>query len=142
MKGVTGAGGLYQIKNYNTSFKNNYLEANPQISFFKTVYRKYSRFAVENKEINEFTRNKLVYDNEITLKCDIPRNGDLLKNLYFTFELPHIYSGSYTNNSITENFEFQWIKNIGTNIFNYFSFKINDQEITRFMEIILIYGKN
>ena len=131
MKGVTGAGGLYQIKNYNTSFKNNYLEVNPQISFFKTVYRKYSRFAVENKEINEFTRNKLVYDNEITLKCDIPRNGDLLKNLYFTFELPHIYSGNYTNNSITENFEFQWIKNIGTNIFNFFSLKINDQEITR-----------
>ena len=85
MKGVTGAGGLYQIKNYNTSFKNNYLEANPQISFFKTVYRKYSRFAVENKEINEFTRNKLVYDNEITLKCDIPRNGDLLKKFIFYF---------------------------------------------------------
>ena len=38
MKGVTGAGGLYQIKNYNTSFKNNYLEVNPQISFFKSVY--------------------------------------------------------------------------------------------------------
>ena len=31
MKGVTGAGALYQIKNYNTGLKNNYLEVNPQI---------------------------------------------------------------------------------------------------------------
>ena len=131
MTGITGAGALYQIKNYNTNFKNNYLEVNPQISFFKVVYRKYSRFAIENKEINEFTRNTLNYDDKITINCDIPRNGDLLKNLYFTFELPHIYSGNYTNNDITENYEFQWIKNIGTNIFDYVSLKINDQEINR-----------
>ena len=131
MTGVTGAGALYQIKNYNTSFKNNYLEVNPQISFFKVVYRKYSRFAIENKEINEFTRNTLNYDSNITINCDIPRNGDLLKNIYFTFELPHIYSGNYINNDITENYEFQWIKNIGTNIFNYVCLKINDQEISK-----------
>ena len=140
MTGVTGAGALYQIKNYNTSFKNNYLEVNPQISFFKVVYRKYSRFAIENKEINEFTRNTLNYDSNITINCDIPRNGDLLKNIYFTFELPHIYSGNYTNNDITENYEFQWIKNIGTNIFNYVCLKINDQEISK-LYYFLYYNK-
>jgi hypothetical protein len=131
MSGITGAGGLYQIKNYNTNLKNNYLEVNPQISFFKTVYRKYSRFAIENKEINEFNRSKLSYDNATTISCDIPRNGDLIKNLYFTFEIPNIYSGNYTNNGLTENFEFQWIKNIGTNIFNYVTLKINNQEINK-----------
>ena len=131
MSGITGSGALYQIKNYNTNLKNNYLEINPQISFFKIVYRKYSRFAIENKEINEFTRNVLNYDSNITINCNIPRNGDLLKNIYFTFELPHIYSGSYTNNNITENYEFQWIKNIGTNIFKYVSLKIGQQEISR-----------
>jgi hypothetical protein len=131
VSGVTGAGALYQIKNYNSNFKNNYLEINPQITFFKIVYRNYSRFAIENKEINEFSRNILNYDEKININCDIPRNGDLLKNIYFTFELPPIYSGNYTNNDITENYEFQWIKNIGTNIFNYVSIKINDQEISK-----------
>ena len=131
MSGVTGAGALYQIKNYNKNLKNNYLEVNPQISFFKVVYRKYSRFAIENKEINEFSRNTLNYDENININCDIPRNADLLKNIYFTFELPHIYSGNFTNNNITENYEFQWIKNIGTNIFDYVSLKVNDQEINR-----------
>ena len=77
MSGITGAGALYQIKNYNTNLKNNYLEINPQISFFKTVYRRYSRFAIENKEINEFSRNKLNYDNTVTINCDIPRKARL-----------------------------------------------------------------
>ena len=131
MSGITGAGALYQIKNYNTNLKNNYLEINPQISFFKTVYRRYSRFAIENKEINEFSRNKLNYDNTVTINCDIPRNADILKNIYFTFELPNIYSGNFTANNITKNQEFQWVKNIGLNIFNHVTMRINNQEISK-----------
>ena len=136
MSGITGAGALYQIKNYNTNLKNNYLEINPQISFFKVVYRKYSRFAIENIEINEFTRNILNYDNNITINCDIPRNGDLLKNIYFTFELPHIYSGSYTNNNIlyTSSFsrrvDYIFYKNIEKpNYYNTSYFKDSDHSM-------------
>lgn len=126
-------GALYQIKNYNTNSANNFLELNPQISFFKTVYRKHSRFALENIAINELSRSKLSFNETVIITCDIPRNGDLLKNLFFTFELPDIYSGSFTDstNNITENYNFQWIKNIGTNIFNYVALKINDQIIDK-----------
>ena len=48
--------------------------------------------------------------------------------MYFTFDLPNIYSGNYANTE-AKNYEFKWIKNIGLNIFNYIKSKFNDQEI-------------
>ena len=123
------AGALYQIKNVNTNNANNFLELNPQISFFKIVYRKYSRFAMENIKFDNLSRNKLSYDNNVIIKCDVPRNGDLLSKLYFTFDLPNIYSGKSINSGVSSNYEFKWIKNIGTTIFNYVELKINDQSI-------------
>ena len=106
-------GALYQIKNLNTNSANNFLELNPQISFYKIVYRKYARFAMENISFSSLSRNTLNYDNEVTMKCDIPRNADLLRSLYFTFELPNIYSGNNVDskNGLSTNYEFKWIKN-------------------------------
>ena len=124
-------GALYQIKNLNTNSANNFLELNPQISFYKIVYRKYSKFAMENIQFNNLSRNTLDNDNNVTIKCDVPRNADLLKSLYFTFELPDIYSGKKTINAQSTNYEFKWIKNIGINIFKSISLKINGQEIDK-----------
>ena len=83
-------GALYQIQNLNRNATNNFLDVDPQISFYKIVYRKHSRFAMENILFNNLSRSTLEYDEDVTIKCNIPRNGDLLKSLYFTFELPHI----------------------------------------------------
>lgn len=124
-------GALYQIKNLNTNSANNFLELNPQISFYKMVYRKYSKFAMENIQFNNLSRNTLDNDNNVIIKCDVPRNADLLKSLYFTFELPDIYSGKKTINNQSTNYEFKWIKNIGINIFKSISLKINGQEIDK-----------
>ena len=126
-------GALYQIKNLNSNAANNFLDFDPQISFFKVVFRKHTRFAMENIEMTDLSRKTLDYDNNVIIKCDIPRNADLLNNLYFTFELPAIYSGKYTSTGTAYeyNYEFNWIKNIGTNIFNYVSLKISNQEVDK-----------
>ena len=124
-------GALYQIKNLNKNSTNNFLDMDPQISFYKIVYRKHSRFAMENIAFNNLSRSTLNYDNNITIKCDVPRNGDLLKSLYFTFELPNIYSGRKQTDNIYSNYEFKWIKNIGLNIFNHMTLKFNGQEIDK-----------
>jgi hypothetical protein len=124
-------GALYQIKNLNTNSANNFLDFNPQISFYKIVYRKHSRFAMENISFNNLSRSTLDYDENVTIKCDVPRNGDLLRSLYFTFEIPNIYSGKQTTNGNASNYEFKWIKNLGINIFNSMILKINDQEIDK-----------
>lgn len=121
------AGALYQIQNSKNS-ENNFLEYNPQISFFKVVYRRHTLFSIDNIIINDLSRTSVDYSNAVIIKCDIPRNGDLLKNLYLTFELPNVYSGKSSNNP--ENFyEFRWIENIGINIFKSVKFKFNDKSI-------------
>ena len=126
------AGALYQIKNLNTHSANNFLDYDPQISFFKVVYRKHTRFSMENILFDELNRNTLLFDSNVYLKGDVSRHGDLLKNIYLTFELPAIYSGKYTNTSTYDyNYDFKWIENIGTNIFNYVSLKISNQEVDK-----------
>ena len=125
------AGALYQIK-LNSNAENNFLDFDPQISFFKVVYRKHTRFSMENIEFDPLSRQSLDFNDPVVMTSNVPRNGDLLKNVYLTFTLPDIYSGKNTTNSSNYyNYNFQWIKNIGINIFNYISVKISDQEIDR-----------
>ena len=123
------AGALYQIKNLNTNSENNFLDFDPQITFFKVVYRKHTRFSIENIQMDPFNRQTLDFNDTVVLKCDTPRYGDLLSQVYLTFDLPDIWSGKHDDNGHGKNYEFQWIKNIGTNIFNNASVRISDQEI-------------
>ena len=57
------------------------------------------------------------------------RNGDLLSNIYFVFNLPDIYS-PYDPVSNTS-YKFRWIKNIGTNIINSVQLVIGGSEIDK-----------
>jgi hypothetical protein len=55
-----------------------YLSGNPQITFFKVVYRRHTNFSVEPIQqvwngVGEFGR---------TVTCNINRNGDLITNMY------------------------------------------------------------
>ena len=136
------AGALFQIKNLNTNSANNFLDYDPQITFFKVVYRKHTRFAIENLQFDPFNRQTLAFDNNVTMKTNVPRYGDLLSQVYFTFDLPDIYSGKYADTSKGVNYEFQWIKNIGLNIFNHVAVKISDQEIERMLsDYMLIWSE-
>lgn len=101
-------GGLMQLSAYGA--QDFYLTGNPQISYFKTVYRRYTNFAMENYRIIP-QGNLGLTDNDITnYKFEIKRNGDLISDIYIVFDLPSIYSDNGT--------QFKWIKNIGFNIIN------------------------
>ena len=100
-------GGLIQL--VGNSNADNFLTQNPQISFFKSVFRKYSRFALEsidepvtNSDLSKFDTNK------ISIK--IPRNGDLLCGIYVVFNLPPIFSGKSAIMPIT--FNFKWVRKV------------------------------
>lgn len=100
-------GGVLQLAAYGA--QDFYLTGNPQISFFKTVYRRYTNFAMEFYKLTSNNNVGLSENQLVTYKFDIKRNGDLISDVYFEFTLPNIYS---------EQEEFQWIKNIGFNIIN------------------------
>ena len=111
-------GGLLQIV---TSGKQDiYLTINPQITFFKKVYRRHTNFALELKEFNPEQTPE--YDNIVTFILNV---GDAIHRCYFEIELPNLdFSDKYITNSIyntmksTKIFNYQTNVNIWTDYYN------------------------
>jgi hypothetical protein len=95
------AGGLIQLTAYGA--QNIYLIENPSITFFKKVYRKYTNFACENINVT-FDKVPSFRGSQITTTCTIPRNGDLVRNIYLKIVIP----------SVTDSESFLWARNLGT----------------------------
>jgi hypothetical protein len=75
-------GGLMQLVAYGA--QDIYLTGNPQITFFKVVYRRHTNFAVE---AIEQTFNGAVGQGK-KFSCTISRNGDLLSRVYLECDGP------------------------------------------------------
>jgi hypothetical protein len=69
-------GGLMQLVAYGA--QDIYLTGNPQITFFKTVYRRHTNFAMES--IAQSVYGSIGFDNNVSLV--ITRNADLLKKVF------------------------------------------------------------
>ncbi len=67
-----------------------YLTGNPNITFFKVVYRKHTNFAVESIE-NTFSGSA---DFGKRVQCQIVRNGDLITKTYLKVTLAGVDSGN------------------------------------------------
>jgi hypothetical protein len=81
-------GGLMQLVAYGA--QDIYLSGNPQITFFKVVYRRHTNFSVEPIQqtwngVGDFGR---------TVTCNINRNGDLITNMYVVVKLPQRAAGA------------------------------------------------
>lgn len=116
-------GGLIQLAAYGS--QDHYLTGNPNISFFKSVYRQYTNFAMESIRLNFEGNSQLLKDEISTITCKIDRNADLISNCYFCFTLPAIY----VENSSKR--KFKWIKNIGTNIIESVSIYIGGTRVDK-----------
>ena len=85
-----------------------YLTGNPEMTYWKLVFKRYTNFAMEYI-IQYFTGSVSVSTTENTIfTCKIDRNADLIHDMYFVFDLPDLYS------NIDE--PVAWIKNIGQNL--------------------------
>ena len=71
-------GGLLQLAAYGS--QNDFINGNPQMTFFKIVYRRYTNFSMEFIPQVLKGPNRLDINNDIKLNCKIGRNGDLLKD--------------------------------------------------------------
>ena len=101
--------------------KDIFITGNPQISYFKCVYKRHSNFAIQSKSLNFDSVQYLSYDNPTKLIIKVPHYGSLISKMNLEFMLPDIYSNS--------KLEFKWIDNIGTSIINYAKIFINDNII-------------
>jgi len=83
-------GGLMQLVAYGA--QDIYLTGNPQITFFKVVYRRHTNFAVES--IEQTFNGTADFGKRVT--ATISRNGDLIQQMYLEVVLP---VGSVVGNS-------------------------------------------
>jgi len=85
-------GGLLQLVAYGA--QDVYLTGNPQITFFKVVYRRHTNFSIES--IQQTFNGNATLGQRVT--CQISRNGDLVHKLYLqaTLTIP-INTGTLKN---------------------------------------------
>jgi hypothetical protein len=75
-------GGLLQLVAYGA--QDVYLTGNPQITFFKVVYRRHTNFSMES--IEQTFNGTVGFGKRVT--CQISRNGDLIHRMYLQVGLP------------------------------------------------------
>ena len=96
-----------------------FLTGNPQISFFRVVYRRHTNFSIESQAMYfDGTPN---FGQRIT--CLIPRRGDLLGKIYLEVTLPLIKDTSQNILSYTNS--------IGHALIQEITFEVGEQEIDR-----------
>lgn len=76
------AGGLMQLVAYGA--QDIYLTGNPQITFWKSVYRRCTNFAIES--IEQIFSGEADFGKKVT--ATISRNGDLINQVFLEVELP------------------------------------------------------
>ena len=106
-------GGLLQLVAYGA--QDIYLTGNPQITFFKVVYRRHTNFALEAIE-NVFNGNPR-FGSRVT--CQISRNGDLIHRTYLAVHLPALTGG------------LSWVRSVGLKLIQDVWIEIGGQQIDK-----------
>jgi hypothetical protein len=111
-----------------------YLIGNPQITFFKTAYKRHTNFSMEAFQISYDARP--TFGNKTTFSITI--YGDLMHTMFLEVDLPAI-SSNYTYDSSSGNpsdyatgeGNITWVNNTGHAIINYADLLIGKQLIDR-----------
>jgi hypothetical protein len=96
------------------------LTDNPQFTFFKQVYRRYTPFAIESIPIPldgtpDFGRR---------ISCVVPRKAELLSSLFLEVDLPQIPEGP-------DGEQYFWVNDIGHALIEDVSIEIGEKEIDK-----------
>lgn len=117
------AGGVLQLLAYGA--QDMYLTHNPQITFFKTVFRRHTNFSFETFE-HPFLDNPQFGSLD---KLILPRNGDLCTHMTM-----RVIIESVTPN---EGSQFAWVKRLGHAILDYVEIRIGGSVIDKHLGIWL-----
>ena len=112
-------GGLMQLVAYGS--QDIYLTGNPQITFFKVVYRRHTNFSVE--PIQQVFNGVANWGKSVS--ATISRNGDLLHRMYITITLPVVPTTSSSSD------QFRWLNWLGHIIVQQAEIEIGGQRIDK-----------
>jgi hypothetical protein len=113
-------GGLIQLVSYGT--EDLYLTDNPDITFFKCVYKRHTNFAIE--AVKQLFSSKPDFGERVT--CTIAKNGDLMGKIYLVVDLPVI-----PKNIDYEYYKIAWVKSLGYNLINRVEIEVGGQLLNR-----------
>lgn len=111
-------GGLLQIVAYGA--QDAFLTGNPQVTFFKTVFRRHTNFSMES--IEQTFNGSVDFGRKVT--CTISRNGDLINRMYLQVTLPAVDTGS-------SSVFFRWVNYVGHALIKNYDIEIGGQRIDR-----------
>ena len=124
------AGGLLELVAHGV--QDIFLIGNPQISFFKVVYKRHTNFSMES--ILATFDGDINFGNKISAK--IPRSGDLAYSMVLEVDLPLLES---TRSGLTGGGTISYVNNIGHALIDYVEIEIGgnviDKQYGEWMEI-------
>lgn len=114
---MTGGGGLLQLVAQGK--QDVFITGNPQITWFKMVYRRYTNFSIESQA--------MYFDGDPDfgkrLSCLVPKRGDLLGPMILEVTLPQLYH--------TDGSRASYCNSIGHALIEEISVEIGEQEIDK-----------
>lgn len=103
-----------------------YLIGNPQITFFKIVYKRHTNFSMESIKVEQIGTPNGYYGQETTFSID--RKGDLIHSMILEMDVPQQPSsptspGGFGNLS--------YVNSFGHSVIDYVDFSIGEQSIDK-----------
>ena len=96
-----------------------YLTGNPQITFFKVVYRRHTNFSMES--IEQTFNGTADFGRKVT--CTVSRNGDLIHRVYLQVALPQVATAASQS--------FRWLNWLGHVLVKNVEVEIGGQRIDK-----------
>lgn len=103
-----------------------YLTGNPQITFFKAIYRRHTNFAMES--IEQTFQGTADFGRRFT--CTISRNGDLINHIYLQVQFPALSIGSVYSGGTVPTYV-AWTNSLGHALIKEMSIEVGGQKIDR-----------
>lgn len=114
---MVGQGGLLQLVALGK--QDEFLTGNPQMTWFKMVYRRYTNFAIESQAM--YFDGTADFGKRIT--CLVPRRGDLLSQVILEVTLPAL--------TLTTGEAVSYVNSIGHALIQEITLEVGEQEIDR-----------
>lgn len=120
------AGGIIQLVAYGV--QDLYLTGDPQITFFKVIYRRHTNFAIESV-IQNFSARANFGE---TVSCTLSRVGDLIGKIFLYIEIPAMPKFVNSKTGQEDRIKkFAWVNNLGYALVQEISIEIGGKLIDK-----------
>jgi hypothetical protein len=135
------AGGLLNL--VSEGQQNVILNGNPEKSYWKTTFKKYTNFGMQNFRLDYEGTPTLNLTTESTFVFKVKRYADLLMDCYISIAMPTIWSPIYPPQAVEQSdgttiytdwapYEFKWIDNLGAQMIERITITCGNQKLQEY----------